>query len=1787
MKLVLRIILLLLVVYHSDGYSQCGISTPIPLEDLDTTSVSLLISGAQNNDLSAPDQGVCAVNVSMRHTFIGDLFVELVSPAGERVRLMGPAVDVSANTSFVTWNVQFNACAFPVFPDGGYDEVWDNLQTWLGGTTYVGTYYPFEGCLEDLNAGPVDGEWSLEFIDQSQFGIGDFLSFEIFFCNTSGITCNACDPGQHQLAGGTADYCQFDPSLVLDLPPSFSGQQPDSELYDYSYAIIQNDQIVDLTAQVDLTNADGGTYTVYGLSYQNADSVDVFQLTTPIPLDQLPTIVQSEDICLSLSTECITLTIAPAPPLVIVEEEICAGDSIFVDGVYYSVSGTYPIINDSNGCDSISRLILEVLENPYTLVAGADTLTCAQPSTTITAIGLPTVESIRWTTVDGRIGGVDTLATVTVERSGTYVAEISRGECIYSTSIVIAASADYLDVQTPLEVITCLDPEVILSPIVSGAAVDSIVWTSSLPFDDDGASITVTSAGAYTATIYTASCIATRTVQVQSDTDVPVFGTVTDTLSCTDEVGDLAVIPSVQQEYTYAWYEGTIFVNADSVLTTTVPGMYSQIVTAPNGCRDTIDLEIIEYSEILSLSLLFEPLTCSQPSTTLAFITDIPVENITNVVWTDPSLTTIVSDELTVDVPGIYGLSIMSLGGCSLDTIVEVTADYEPRNIAIGEATFGCNVDSVRLQLSGALGVDTIRWSGPSFSSTEEDPWIQQPGTYTVEVFAANGCIAFDTVVVETSTTLPDLTFTYGELDCLADSVIIYPDNLGTYTYDWTLLDQSTVSADSLVVTEPGVYRVRVTDGANDCYSIAFVTVIENKESALDSIDASPITCTETNSQVTITSSIGIETYQWADTDGPIPSTSSEAVFSAVGQYFIEYTLANGCTGQDSVEVIALQEVPSIEVTDDLIDCNNTIASSVATITNASNYEVIWTAPDNSTLVGDSIEVVMPGVYQAVVVAEGECRDTAFATIVDDTVQPLVLITSEGNISCLSSTIKVFAEFFDPTVDLLWNGPDVQLISPDTIVVSTPGLYTVTATAQNGCSTGIGIEVLSEVVVPEYTLQSGTLTCAATEVTIEVVPAVADYTIVWADPSLSEFSESVSEPGTYVFSISNPEGCVVEDSIQVLQDVGVPAPTVTQSNPLNCAFAEATLTVGNTSTSDTYMWTGPGVSGNTATTVSIDQAGVYTLVVTAETGCRDTTVLDIVFDLTIPDLLIQGDPITCDAGKSILTASSGLDIAQYAWTGPNNYQADGQQTVVFEEGLYFIEVVASNGCTAIDSVIIEDLQVFPDMEVTDYYLRCDGAELSIQPATVTPSSIVRWFGPNGLFIAAPTLNTNIGGQYIGVAFSEEGCATSDTFLVLDEIILPIFDANMPDLLTCYGPVLLEASATDDDSTVVWIGPNNTVLTGSSIQVEDPGEYELIVMGTNACADTVQVQVADGRSEPVASIEQVTPFQCLTESVLLRGRGTGAIGSIAFEWSTADGTIVSAATNEDLDVIGGGTYSLSIIDESTGCTDSTSYLLVQDEQSFRNFEIDIQPPSCLDFANASIDFTAFEGGFAPYEVVVDDNVYGPTSEVLYLYAGEYLVVVTDSLGCEVSQLITIPEGDYPSVTLPADTIIAIGDSVLVEAVITPEGEDLIIEWNTAPPCEACMSFWIQPFADQYYEVTVSNEAGCSSTADMLISVNDRDVQRLPNVFSPNGDNINDRFYMPYEKGIDNILYFRIYDWNGALIYSANDISAGDESSGWDGTFKGREALQGVYIYQVGIQLISGETIPLVGDVTLVK
>ncbi len=203
-----------------------------------TGNFYIQIQNAANPTLGQNGQGVCGVRLFFDHEYLGDLQITLTSPAGQSVTLVGP-IGFFGPTDFTTWDVTFLPCGDAVNPDPGFSNQWNNNQPWGLFGSYNGSYYPYSGCLEDFNSGPVDGQWTLTVVDGQAIDVGNFYDYEIIFCDPAGINCFSCAANAGNLPQPDVSLCEGDPNLNLDLPPAYTPPltPPPTPEYSYTYVV--------------------------------------------------------------------------------------------------------------------------------------------------------------------------------------------------------------------------------------------------------------------------------------------------------------------------------------------------------------------------------------------------------------------------------------------------------------------------------------------------------------------------------------------------------------------------------------------------------------------------------------------------------------------------------------------------------------------------------------------------------------------------------------------------------------------------------------------------------------------------------------------------------------------------------------------------------------------------------------------------------------------------------------------------------------------------------------------------------------------------------------------------------------------------------------------------------------------------------------------------------------------------------------------------------------------------------------------------------------------------------------------------------------------------------------------------------------------------------------------------------------------------------------------------------------------------------------------------------------
>ena len=114
----------------------------------------------------------------------------------------------------------------------------------------------------------------------------------------------------------------------------------------------------------------------------------------------------------------------------------------------------------------------------------------------------------------------------------------------------------------------------------------------------------------------------------------------------------------------------------------------------------------------------------------------------------------------------------------------------------------------------------------------------------------------------------------------------------------------------------------------------------------------------------------------------------------------------------------------------------------------------------------------------------------------------------------------------------------------------------------------------------------------------------------------------------------------------------------------------------------------------------------------------------------------------------------------------------------------------------------------------------------------------------------------------------------------------------------------------------------------------------------------------------------------------------------------------------------------------------------------------------------------------------------------------------------------------------------------------------------------------------YSVKLHAEnAYCNHTDSVVIRVSESALY-APNVFTPNGDGINDEFRVAY-KSIVEFDCWIFNRWGSKMFHFT------DPQKGWDGTVNGRPANEGAYFYVIKARGADGIVYNLKGDINLLR
>jgi gliding motility-associated-like protein len=1770
--------------------AQCPVTGPFDIADNASLTLGISVNTLDNPDLSA-GQGICGVRIKFRHSHIGDLVMKLIAPSGQEILLTGPSTATQA-TDLTVWDITFIGCGQTASPDPGISAVWNNDQAWAILAAYSGTYYPHSGCFEDFNSGSALGIWQIVIEDSQEFDTGVLESFELIFCDPSGLDCQLCSANGGRLPVAQYKFCEGIPPLNPNFTPEFLGFEPSSD-YAYFYFIIKDGRVQQVNNQIDLENLSDGIQYLRGISLLASDT-SKFQ-TMPANLDQaqFEDWLRGEGICYAISDNTTRLDVYPSNPNTILDYQICIGDSIEYDGMTYkprqSTLLQVPLI-DRNGCDSLILLDVTVINlDPQINAVGEFTCQNRIIDLVVNDPSIPSGDlTYHWFSEDGLVGADSLQRTIEVSKSGTYFVEISYEGCIDTGFYEVINDYQYPELTFLSDPITCINDS-------STVFVVSDLPGTGIQFQDPNGNLysvnelRISSTDAFNIIMTSPfGCLDTVPVILPYDNEPPMVTQGNILKQCPGDT--LAITPdSINPNWSYDWITPSGIIYTDTLyLPSFETGLHRLIVVGENGCETEIPFEITSNIIQAEFNVQSDTFSCLTDSISINFSSN------TTEVWQaiiGPNGYYSVGNQGHVIYPGTYRLLVQSIEGCYFDTLFTTPTKTEPvPTINIDGAGLTCLVDSVSLSVAvNSIDLEYL-WYGPGgFLSVEPEVNVADSGWYYVNIATKNGCLLQDSFFVTQSSDVPFVELRVDSMKCTDDTVEIELITSESLTYQWSGPREYFSTSQNARVDTAGWYHVKVTDqfGCSGNYSIYVPTSYRAPDYQ---IDASTITCSQTASSVVVfTDAVDVN---WTGPAG-FQENGNFVNLPSIDSFYMHLTDLNGCDTQ----VLFIPPVdtlpPVLDAFNDVMGCDkDTVFLAVASDVPISDF--LWTGKNGFNSNDPEPMVTDSGSYVIQATALNGCiaLDTAFIGL-DNTI-PDVDVEGQDTINCERTTARINT-INNSGLNLTyeWLHPIGRIYYQQNLRIEHGGTYVLTATAQSSCSVTKEFVVVKDNALPDYKVELDSVNCVKDSATI-VISSSEDISVVWdgADPRVDS-GLIIKSPvlGSYDFLVvNNRNKCINSGQAEIVNDTAIAHNHIITDTIINCANRPLKLRSFLTSDEAELIWNGPGINNVNSDTAFAAAAGTYYLQTTIPKGCIDFDTLVLGIDTTHAVIGISGDTLTCDNSKIQLLLSVNTSRFSTQWRGPGGFTSQTASPSVNVAGKYVVEVLTGNGCISTDSIIIFGDTLAPSVDVMIGEFTCFDTTAAVNLETQDEIKQLVWLGPDGFVAEGESIEVDRIGEYVLFSFGTNGCNDQDTFIIEDFDL--ISDANLiVNDINCYALEPTHYIASNDQITSYnWAQNGTTLSTTDSLISNLTNNLTIELVNISGCSWDTMFNVITDTISPVAQIQASDTIRCKLRQINLSEILLSPSSDYTFEWTTTNGQILSDPAVNSITIEDPGTYQLIAQDIDNGCLDTVIADVIERPNDLELGNISVFTPNCHNDFGGQIFVDEIVGGTAPIMYSLDSIDFGTSNAFEGLDPGDYVVYMVDQAGCELNAQVNIQNTKRYFVDIEKDTVILLGANLVINPSHNFEPNEInsfIWYVNDSVYCEDCEILEFEAVESGEYRLTIVDTNLCPVSDLINIKVLNFGAVYVPNAFSPNGDSVNDTFRPYFGNNVDRINEFSIYDRWGNRTYQLIDVDAQDESIGWDGVFRNKLMLPGIYVYQLDLTLVNGKKETRSGEVYLVR
>jgi gliding motility-associated-like protein len=731
-------------------------------------------------------------------------------------------------------------------------------------------------------------------------------------------------------------------------------------------------------------------------------------------------------------------------------------------------------------------------------------------------------------------------------------------------------------------------------------------------------------------------------------------------------------------------------------------------------------------------------------------------------------------------------------------------------------------------------------------------------------------------------------------------------------------------------------------------------------------------------------------------------------------------------------------------------------------------------------------------------------------------------------------------------------------------------------------------------------------------------------TVITGSSPTAPISHTFNTAGTYNVKlfVKNAAGCtsvVVDTNIVVIAKPVVDF----QTPPGICLGGSMQFTNLTTPTTGvTYAWNfnDPNATGGNPNTSTVQSpTHIYTstgpfnvsLVVTdTHYGCSATKTKALSSTIyALPTAAISAPSSACLKDSvpftDASTAGTGNTLASWAWNfGETSSGVNNTSTLQHPKHAYntinnpitvTLTVTNDKGCVSSPATVQINIKPIPNVVFNAIPNICQNiASMPITQASETTG--IAGASPSWVYTGTAVTGSNFSPSTAGAGTfpiiatynAANGCKHADT---TDVTVMPLPTvAFTVAAVTCEkSSISFTDNSTPNSSSIQSWGWNFGDASANASSQNTAHTYApansyvvtLTVTNSNNCTASLPKTVVV-HSRPLASFTMPASV-CLPDgNAAFTNQSTVADdANPSYNWNFGDPNNATGSTIKDpthqYSSVGPFTVQLTVTSQF-GCIKDTTHQLstVHPEPvaAFTALPKEVCLGDDIAFTGQSTNAISWNWDFGDNQTAnVQSIPHNYTSDGTYNVAYYY----TDGFGCKSNTAIaTVKVNPYPVMDAGPTQYVLQGYGVELKA--TAQGNNLKFLWtpNTFLNYDTLLNPICKPTADQFYTLKVTNSGGCYIEDTMTVKL--LKEPEIPNAFSPNGDNINDKWV------IGELTYYfgctvEVFNRGGQKLFN----SVGYQNA-WDGTHNGKPLPVGTYYYIINPK--NGHPV-IAGHVTILR